>query len=256
MRITFLGTGTSHGVPVIGCACGVCRSTDPRNKRSRASVLVETHGQTLLIDVAPEFRLQAVAHNVHHADAMLLTHAHADHIGGLDDVRIFSERSGRHFPIYGPSAALARVRERFDYAFRKTQIGGGKPRLDLHAVVRPFHIKTLRVEPLPVWHGRLKVFGYRLGSFAYITDVSKIPEATYPKLKNLDVLVLDALRHQPHETHFHVARALEEARRIGAQKTYFTHLCHLLEHRKTQAELPKNVFLAYDGLRLMLPEPA
>ncbi len=256
MRITFLGTGTSHGVPVIGCACAVCRSRDPKDKRTRASVVIETHGQTLLIDVAPEFRLQAVAQGVHHVDAMLLTHAHADHIGGLDDVRIFSERSGKHFPIYGPAPALARLRERFDYAFRNTQQGGGKPRLDLKAVTRPFHLGTLKVEPLPVWHGKLRVFGYRLGSFAYITDVSRIPEATYAHLQNLDVLVLDALRYQPHETHFSVEQALAEARRIKARHTYFTHTCHLLGYKQTQATMPRRVTLAYDGLRLMLPEPS
>ncbi|NTV53435.1 MAG: MBL fold metallo-hydrolase [Candidatus Firestonebacteria bacterium] len=190
---------------------------------------------------------------IREADALLLTHAHADHVGGLDDLRIFSERSGQDFPVYGPAAALARVRERFGYVFRRTQAGGGKPRLSLRPVSQPFYMGRLRVVPLPVWHGRLRVFGYRLGRFAYITDVSKIPPATYPKLRGLDVLVLDALRHEPHETHFHVARALAEAARIGAQRTYFTHICHRLPQRETQALLPKNVFLAYDGLVLNLP---
>jgi phosphoribosyl 1,2-cyclic phosphate phosphodiesterase len=250
MRVTFLGTGTSHGIPVIGCSCAVCKSGDPRDKRNRASVFVEISGQKLLIDAAPELRLQAVGAGISRADALLLTHAHADHVGGLDDVRIFSEQSGRGFPVYGPAPALARVRERFAYAFRRTQAGGGKPNLDLRAVSRPFRVGTARVIPLPVWHGRLRVFGYRLGGFAYITDVSRIPPETYPKLRNLEVLVLDALRHEPHATHFHVARALAEAGRIRARRTFFTHICHRLGHKVTQAVLPKNVFLAYDGLVL------
>jgi len=200
MRITFLGTGTSHGIPVIGCTCAVCRSRNPWDQRYRASVFVEVPGLKLLIDASPELRLQAVRAGIRQADAMLLTHAHADHIGGLDDLRIFSERSGRHFPIYGPASALARVRERFDYAFRRTQAGGGKPQLDLRAVAGGFQVGPVSVMCLPVWHGRLRVFGYRLGSFAYITDVSRIPAETYPKLRNLDVLVLDALRHEPHAT--------------------------------------------------------
>jgi phosphoribosyl 1,2-cyclic phosphate phosphodiesterase len=255
MRITFLGTGTSHGIPVIGCDCEVCRSPNPWDQRYRASVFVEVRGLKLLIDASPELRLQAVRAGIGQADAMLLTHAHADHIGGLDDLRIFSERSGRHFPIYGPAAALARVRERFDYAFRRTQAGGGKPQLDLHAVAGTFRLGPVEVTPLPVWHGRLRVFGFRLGKFAYITDVSRIPAETYPKLRNLEVLVLDALRHEPHATHFHVARALEEARRIGAKRTFFTHICHRLGHAATQAVLPKRVFLARDGLVLKLPDP-
>jgi phosphoribosyl 1,2-cyclic phosphate phosphodiesterase len=250
MRITFLGTGTSHGIPVIGCSCTVCRSRDPHDRRTRASVFVQAQGVNVLVDAAPELRLQALQAGIRRVDAMLLTHAHADHLGGVDDLRIFSERSAKPFPIYGPAPALASLRRRFEYVFRPTQIGGGKPRLALHAVQKAFRLGPLRVLPLPAWHGRLRVFGYRLGSFAYLTDVSAIPETTYPLLRGLKVLVLNALRREPHETHFHLDRAVAEARKIGAQRTYFTHMCHRLGHRSTERNLPANLRLAYDGLRL------
>jgi phosphoribosyl 1,2-cyclic phosphate phosphodiesterase len=252
MEVTFLGTGTSHGIPVIGCSCSICRSQDKRDRRSRASILIESDGSRILIDAAPELRLQALGAGLKHADAMLLTHAHADHVGGLDDLRIFSERSGRPFPIYGPATALAEVRRRFDYVFRSTQAGGGKPRLALRAVSGPFQAAGVKVQPIPAWHGRLRVYGYRVDGFAYLTDVSSIPRESYRLLTDLDVLVLDALRPAPHQTHFHLDRALAEADRIGARRTFFTHMCHLLGHTATEARLPKFVRLAYDGLQLKI----
>lgn len=254
MQVTFLGTGTSHGIPVIGCSCAVCTSADPRDRRGRTAVLIRARGAAILVDAPPELRLQLVREHVARADALLLTHAHADHIGGLDDVRVFSERSRRPFPVYGPAAALRQVRERFGYVFRPTQEGGGKPRLSLRAVAAPFSVCGVRVMPLAVWHGRVRVFGYRIGPLAYLTDVSRIPAAVYPKLKGLSVLVLDALRREPHNTHFHLDQALAEARRIGAKRTFFTHLCHRLGHAATEKILPPGVRLAYDGLVLRLQD--
>ena len=253
MQITFLGTGTSHGIPVIGCQCPVCHSKDPRDKRGRTAILIKTNGVQILVDAPPELRLQLLAANCRQVEAMLLTHAHADHIAGLDDVRIFSERSNQAFPIYGPKAALKQLRERFGYVFRNTQIGGGKPKLALHSVQNAFWIKGIKIIPIPLWHGKIKVFGYRLHDFAYLTDVSKIPEASYALLKGLKVLVVDALRHAPHETHFNLEQALAEAERIKARKVYFTHMCHILGHAATERKLPKHVRLAYDGL-ILRPE--
>jgi len=245
-----MGTGTSHGIPVIGCGCQVCRSRDPRDGRSRTAVLVEEGDSRLLIDAPPELRLQLLRAQVGDVDGLLLTHAHADHIGGLDDVRVFSERSGKDFPLYGAAPALREVRKRFDYVFRPTQKGGGKPRLKLHPVAGPFAAGAFQVTPVPAWHGRLRVYGYRIGGFGYLTDVSAIPEDSYRLLRKLDVLVLPALRWEPHETHFHVEKALEEAGKLDARRIYFTHMCHRLGHAETEAKLPRHVRLAYDGLEI------
>ncbi|MCK5218270.1 MBL fold metallo-hydrolase [bacterium] len=252
MRITFLGTGTSHGIPVIGCHCPVCKSSDPRDRRSRTSVIWESKQASLLVDAVPELRLQLISAGIDNVDALLLTHAHSDHVAGLDDVRIFSERSGQKFPVYGAFQALRAVRRRYDYIFRNTQKGGGKPQLSLHPVVGQFAIKGVKIIPVPLWHGRVRVFGYRLGNFAYLTDVSKIPDESYNLLKGLSVLVLDALRPEPHATHFHLERSLAEAKRVNAKRTYFIHMCHLLGHRETERRLPRTVRLAYDGLKLSL----
>jgi phosphoribosyl 1,2-cyclic phosphate phosphodiesterase len=235
---------------VIGCGCAVCLSTDKKNQRLRSSVLITTQGLTLLIDAAPELRLQCLRVEVAHVDAVLLTHAHYDHIGGLDDLRIFSERSGRAIPIFGNAETLQQVQQRYDYVFRPTQRGGGKPRFSLRSVAGAFQFKRLKVSPLPLWHGRLGILGYRIGALAYMTDASRLPAATYPLLRELDTLVINALRHEPHATHFNLTQALAEAAKIRARRTFLTHICHRLEHRATQKLLPKGLALAYDGLRV------
>lgn len=252
MRITFLGTGTSHGIPMIGCDCPVCRSDDPRNNRTRASVLVEADGANLLIDTGPELRIQAIREDIRRVDAVLFTHAHADHVFGLDDVRRFNDLSGRAMPCYGSAETLTSVRRAFEYVFVPTQAGGGKPALDLVPVDASFVVGGVPIEPIPVLHGQLQVLGYRIGGFAYVTDVSCIPESSMALLGGLDVLVLGVLRPQPHETHFSVGEGLEIVERLRPKSAFFTHIAHKLDHEATNATLPGHVRLAYDGLRITL----
>lgn len=252
MRITFLGTGTSHGVPMIGCGCAVCKSTDPRNHRSRCSVLVETDGPKLLIDTPPELRLQLLREDIASADAVLFTHAHADHIFGLDDVRRFNDANGRPLPCYGSEATLATVRRTFEYVFVPTQLGGGKPQLDLIVVDGQLDIEGVQVTTVPVLHGELPVYGYKIGGFAYVTDCSAIPEESAKLLKGLDTLVLGVLRPEPHETHFSLSEGLAVVDQLRPRRAYFTHISHRLEHKRTNAILPPGVELAYDGLKLTI----
>ena len=252
MHITFLGTGTSAGVPVIACDCPTCRSEDPRDKRWRPSLaLAFDDGTSVLVDAAPDLRAQALRFQLTRVDAILLTHAHADHVLGLDDVRIYNFRQGGAIPCYGAARALARVRRMFDYVFDPaTPKGGGLPQLALRELVGPFSLGGATVIPVPLMHGTLPVLGFRIGAFAYLTDCNVIPEASWPLLEGLDVLVLDALRHKAHRTHFTVAQAVEVAGRIGARRTLFTHMTHDLPHAATCAELPAGISLAYDGLEL------
>lgn len=253
MRLTFLGTGTSFGVPQIGCDCAVCRSTDPRDKRTRAGAVLEAAGSTILIDTPPELRLQLIAGGFSRIDAVIYTHEHADHINGIDDLRIFSIRQRKPLPIYGPGETLERLRESFNYIFDEAvrpYEGTSKPSLTLHAT-RPDHPVTVAgVEMLPLafQHGHLRVFGYRVGSLAYITDVKAIPEAERAHLQGLDVLVLNALWWRPHPTHLSISEAIETARALGARRTYLTHLTHETGHSELEAQLPAGILPAYDGL--------
>ena len=248
MHVTFLGTGTSTGVPVPTCSCGVCHSTDPRDTRLRPSLLLRWDDASVLVDTSTDFRQQALRQGMTKLDAVLYTHAHADHVFGLDDLRMFNWRRGGAIPVYGSAITLEAIRRTFWYVFEDVEAGGGKPLLDLHEVLAPFALLGRTVIPVPLQHGRLPIFGYRIGGFAYLTDVSAIPEGSYPLLADLDVLVLSALRHRPHPTHLHVARALEEAARIGAKRTLFTHIAHDISHAAVADTLPPGVELAYDGL--------
>jgi phosphoribosyl 1,2-cyclic phosphate phosphodiesterase len=237
-------------VPVIGCDCAVCTSTDPRNHRARCALLLEYDGRQVLIDTPPELRLQALRAGLKRLDAILFTHAHADHVFGLDDVRPFNDRQGGTLPCYGDASTLRDLRRIFRYVFVPTQPGGGKPRLELRRLNGAFNLHGLTVRPLRVIHGALPITAYRFGRFAYVTDVSAIPDETAAELLDLDILVLDALRYRPHPTHFNVAQALEVVRRLRPRQTYFTHICHDLDHARVSAELPEGVALAYDGLVL------
>jgi len=250
VTLTLLGTGTSHGVPCIACGCEVCSSGDPRNQRFRCSALLQYEGYSVVIDTATEFRLQALRAGMTTLDAVLFTHSHADHISGLDDVRSFSERQGEAIPCYGCEECLGDIRRRFDYIFTETQLGGGKPRLELIPTEGPFDLHGLRVLPVPVLHGRLPVLGFRFGPAAYVTDCNQISSDSMELLKGLDLLVLDALRWRSHPTHFNVEQALEVVEQLRPGRVYFTHVTHDLDHAATNAALPEGVELAYDGLRL------
>lgn len=254
LAVTLLGTGTSTGVPQIGCSCRVCTSDDPRDRRLRAGVLIrvgaagDADGGTIVIDTSPDLRQHALTHRISRLDAVLYTHSHADHVYGLDDVRVFNFLQRSDIPLYGSFETLEIIRRFYWYAFEPGEEGGGKPRLRMIPVREPFELLGRRVVPVPVWHGSTEVFGYRMGDFALVTDVNWIPDESLELLTGLDVLVLGALRHRPHSTHFSISEAIELAGRIGARRTLLTHLSHDVLHAADSAALPEGVELAHDGL--------
>ena len=250
-----MGTGTSHGVPMIGCKCSICTSNDQRNQRTRTSALIRVGGSSLLIDTAPELRLQCLTNNVEQVNAVLFTHSHADHIFGLDDIRRFNEIHMRSIPCFGSRDTLSVIRKAFEYVFVPTQIGGGKPMLDLIEVNGVFEAAGVTVVPIPALHGALPVLGYRISGLAYLTDCSFMPESSFQLMEDLDLLVLGVLRHEPHETHFSLEEGLAVADRIGARRTRFVHISHSLDHERTNRILPDGVELAYDGLRMQFRYP-
>jgi len=236
---------------MIGCRCGTCRSSDPRDRRSRPSVLFELDGGVrLLVDTTPDLRTQALAYDLDRVDAILFTHCHADHVMGLDEVRRFNVLQRAAIPCYGDARTLKELRRTFAYIFESDDEGGGIPRIDLRPLDGPVSIGGEAVVPVPVWHGRREILGFRVRNFAYLTDCSGIPEASWPLLEGLDTLAIDALRHRPHPTHFTVEQAVAVSARLGPRRTWLTHICHDLPHAATNAALPAGVELAYDGLRL------
>jgi phosphoribosyl 1,2-cyclic phosphate phosphodiesterase len=249
-RVTVLGSGTSHGVPMIGCTCAVCRSGDPRDRRTRPSIYVEVdNGPAILVDTSTDLRMQALTNNVTRVDAILFTHAHADHVMGLDDSRRFSQMQKGAIPCYADARTVESLKKSFHYAFDPaTDKGGGLPQIDLRTIDGAFAIDGVAVQPIPLMHGRMPILGFRFGDFAYLTDTNHVPDESLPLLAGVRTIILDALRHRPHPTHFTVAEALAAASRMAARHTYLTHICHDLPHVATNESLPSGVELAYDGL--------
>ena len=251
-RATLLGTGTSHGVPMIGCACATCHSTDPRDRRLRPSIYIDVPDRVrILVDTATDLRQQMLTHEIARVDAVLFTHGHADHILGLDDVRRFNTIQGGPIPCYANAEAWEAIRRTFYYAFDGIpRLGGGIPQLIPHTIEGPLTLGGVNVVPVPLWHGRLPILGFRFGNFSYLTDCNAIPDESWPLIQGTEVLVIDALRDEPHETHFTIADALAVVERLGPRHAYFTHMTHDLPHAATNARLPRGVELAYDGLVL------
>jgi phosphoribosyl 1,2-cyclic phosphate phosphodiesterase len=255
-KLVFLGTGTSHGVPVIGCPCPTCHSDNPKNRRTRCSVILGLPDGNLLIDTTPELRVQLLREQIGLVHAVLYTHEHADHLFGLDDLRIFPSYLGHEVPIHCEPPVERRIRVAFDYAFdpvSQNYPAGGVPRLVFRPIVmEPFTVLSTQVVPIRLMHGRYPVLGYRVGGVAYCTDVKHIPPESMELLRGLDVLILDCLRRESHITHFSLDEAVAVARQLAPKRTIFTHMCHRLEHEAVNRELPEGMELAYDGMTVPL----
>lgn len=252
MKITFLGTGTSQGVPVILCGCKVCTSSDPRDQRLRTSVMIESNdGRITVIDTGPDFRQQMLREKPARVDAVVFTHAHKDHIAGLDDVRPFNFATKQDMPVYGSEEVMKALEREYYYVFEAVKYPG-VPQITVHTIdTTPFELNGCKFEPIQLWHHRMPVFGFRIGNFAYITDANLIPEEEMLKLKGLKVLVINALRKETHISHFNLEQALEIIGRLQPEQAYLTHISHQLGlHAEEEVLLPQSVRLAYDGLKI------
>ena len=247
MRLTLLGTGTSHGVPVVGCSCSVCTSEDQLNKRTRYSALVDVNSSNFLIDASTELRIQALSHGVRRVDAVLFTHYHADHVGGVDDLKAFNAVLGGPVPCFGNAQTEASLRERFAFAFVGTPWVGTIPHITFQVVDAPFDIFGVRVTPVELQHGKIVATGWRIGRAAYLTDCNGIPPPSMDLLRELDLLVIDGLRPRPHPTHFSIPEAVAIARELRPRRTLLTHLTHDVDHATVSQELPPGIELGYDG---------
>ena len=247
-RLTMLGSGTSMGVPSLGCGCRVCRSQDPHDSRTRPSILLSANGRNILIDTSPDFRLQALRAQLARLDAVLYTHGHADHILGLDDIRPFNMKQHEHVPVFANAQTQAVIRRTFAYIFDDEPTMSSVPAVDMREIAGPFEAAGVRFQPVPARHGNTEVLGFRFGGAAYITDFSAIPPASMELLRGLDDLILSALRDKPHPMHSTVANSLEIVRELAPRRAWFTHICHDLPHEETNARLPANVRMGYDGL--------
>ena len=253
MKITFLGTGTSQGVPLIACKCEVCTSTNVKDKRLRSSIMVETSTTTIVIDTGPDFRQQMLREQVEQLDAVVFTHEHKDHIAGLDDVRAFNFINGKHIEVYATSRVQAAIKREFAYVFAEDKYPG-IPLINLNEIdLAPFQIKDIKLIPIEVMHYKMPVLGFRIADFTYITDAKSISEKEKEKMKGSKVLVLNALRREEHISHFTFQEAIDLAQELNVEQAYFTHISHQLGlYEQVSEELPSNIFLAYDGLKLIL----
>jgi phosphoribosyl 1,2-cyclic phosphate phosphodiesterase len=257
--LTFLGSGTSMGVPTLGCECAVCASAvsptgDPRNRRTRPSLRLAYNNHIVLIDTGPDFHFQALREDIRHADAVLYTHGHADHVMGFDDLRPLTFKLPEDLPIYGDEETIQTLQRVFDYTFRTENRYPTSARVKVHTIDPTpgsgFNLFGACFRRIPVTHGRQEITGYRFGSAAYLTDMSDIPPESMPLLQDLDLLIVDALRRQPHPSHSHLERSIDYVNQLKPKRAYFTHISHDLDHATTEAELPPNIRLAYDGLQL------
>jgi phosphoribosyl 1,2-cyclic phosphate phosphodiesterase len=249
--LTVLGSGTSMGVPTIGCSCAVCHSPDPHDRRTRPSILVEYNDHAVIIDTTPDFREQAIREHIQRLDAVLYTHSHADHILGIDDLRPLSFRhKPNKLPLYARTEVAEFIRRMFGYIFDADYKFGGLPQVELKNITGPVELFGAQFEPVNVIHGDAEIYGFRFGQAAYLTDHSDIPEVSFQQLRELDILFLDALRHKPHPTHSTVENSLKIVERLQPKRAFFTHICHDLPHEETNALLPQNVRLSYDGMKL------
>lgn len=251
MKITILGSGTSTGIPMVGCNCKVCRSEDPKDKRTRTSLLIENNGSYILVDTSTDLRSQALREGIPKIDAVLFTHAHADHIHGIDDLRGFHFNHKKIITCYASIETLADISTKFSYIFTSGSQYGYHQLLEACEVEKSFQLFGLTITPIPLLHGGLAATGFRFNDFAYLTDCSAIPDESMKLLENIDTLVIDALRHTPHPHHFNIKGAIEASRRIGAKRTFLTHLTHEVSHSE-ESSLPEDFFFAYDGLSLDL----
>lgn len=251
MQLTVLGVGSSAGTPVIGCQCATCTSNHPKNKRTRcSSAITLASGEVILIDTGPDLRSQALREGMKRVDAILYTHTHADHLHGIDDLRAFCQLQKHQIPLYGKQDAMDHIAAKFSYTLREPSDYWDLPVLSVNAIEQSFELFGMTVTPIPVKHGRLDIFGYRIGNMAYLTDVSEIPESSFELLQGLDILLLDCLRYTPHYTHINLEQSLVYASLINAQNTYLIHMTHEMEYDALTEKLPQHVHVGFDGMKL------
>lgn len=255
MKVIILGCATSTGVPIVGCSCNVCSSDNPKNKRTRCSVFIQVNNTNLLIDTSPDLRFQALRHDITLIHAVLYTHSHADHTHGIDDLRTYNFINKMTIPCYGNALTVNNLKNNFAYIFDGIYSAGGKPKLILNEVGGDFKVEGVTITPIDINHADWIILGYRIGNIAYLTDCSGIPDYSYEKLQNLDVLIIDALRPTPHAAHFSVDQAIEQVEKIKPKKAVFTHMGHELDYKDLKSRLPSNIMPAYDGMEFTLDDP-